>query len=673
MAPQAGTTNTRDLTPDPARYQVDDLIIDLAPRRVRRAETVIPLKALSFDLLVALVRAAPNLLSFDQLSERVWPGLVVTPETIVQRVKLLRSALGDDPHAPRYIEGVRGRGYRMVAEVRRLTERQGTPESIVPPSLKERKEEESPNVHAGIAATETAIVSSPSATPPAPPRPARWGPLGWIGGPLIMMALLAASWAIVYYRGASKPAERTSVVVSPVIHSLAVLPLDNLSGDQAQEYFADGMTDELITELGKIGALRVISRTSVMQYKGTRTPLSDIAHKLNVEAVLEGTVLRSGNRVRITAQLVGTAPEKHLWAESYERDLTDILTLQRNVARDVAREIRVKLSPREQLTLGAARPVNPEAHIAYLKGLFFLNKLSPDDLHRSVEFFDQAIALDPTYAQAYEGLSVTHTYLGIFGLIPSREAFPAAKTAALKALELDSTLADAYAVLGQVSKQYERDWAEAERMYRLALDLNPAGWLARGWYAGLLSSTGRFDEAIKLDTQARALDPISVNSGTFLGRDLYRARRYDEAIKACQEALELDPRHVVALWFLAQSLEQKHQFPEAIARLQTATSLSDGPPYRAHLANAYALTGNRAKALKILEELTARSNERYVVPLDIALIYTGLGDRDSAFQWLEKAYQERAARITELAEPHFDSLRSDPRFADLMRRIGLPL
>jgi TolB-like protein/DNA-binding winged helix-turn-helix (wHTH) protein/Tfp pilus assembly protein PilF len=673
MAPQAGTTNTRDLTPDPARYQVDDLIIDLAPRRVRRAETVIPLKALSFDLLVALVRAAPNLLSFDQLSERVWPGLVVTPETIVQRVKLLRSALGDDPHAPRYIEGVRGRGYRMVAEVRRLTERQGTPESIVPPSLKERKEEESPNVHAGIAATETAIVSSPSATPPAPPRPARWGPLGWIGGPLIMMALLAASWAIVYYRGASKPAERTSVVVSPVIHSLAVLPLDNLSGDQAQEYFADGMTDELITELGKIGALRVISRTSVMQYKGTRTPLSDIAHKLNVEAVLEGTVLRSGNRVRITAQLVGTAPEKHLWAESYERDLTDILTLQRNVARDVAREIRVKLSPREQLTLGAARPVNPEAHIAYLKGLFFLNKLSPDDLHRSVEFFDQAIALDPTYAQAYEGLSVTHTYLGTFGLIPSREAFPAAKTAALKALELDSTLADAYAVLGQVSKQYERDWAEAERMYRRALDLNPAGWLARGWYAGLLSSTGRFDEAIKLDTQARALDPISVNSGTFLGRDLYRARRYDEAIKACQEALELDPRHVVALWFLAQSLEQKHQFPEAIARLQTATSLSDGPPYRAHLANAYALTGNRAKALKILEELTARSNERYVVPLDIALIYTGLGDRDSAFQWLEKAYQERAARITELAEPHFDSLRSDPRFADLMRRIGLPL
>ena len=230
--------------PDPARYQVDDLIIDLAPRRVRRAGTVIPLKALSFDLLVTLVRAAPTLLSFEQLSERVWPGLVVTPETIVQRVKLLRGALGDDPHTPRYIEGVRGRGYRMVAEVRPLTERPGTPESIVPPSLKETKEE-SPNVHAGIAATGAAPVSSPSTTPPAAPRPARWGPLGWIGGTLVIVALLAAFWAMVNYRGASKPAERTSVVVSPVIHSLAVLPLENLSGDKEQEYFADGMTDAL--------------------------------------------------------------------------------------------------------------------------------------------------------------------------------------------------------------------------------------------------------------------------------------------------------------------------------------------------------------------------------------------------------------------------------------------
>jgi TolB-like protein/tetratricopeptide (TPR) repeat protein len=454
---------------------------------------------------------------------------------------------------------------------------------------------------------------------------------------------------------------------------VAVLPLENLSGDKEQEYFADGMTDELITELGKIGALRVISRTSVMQYKAMRQPLSDIASKLNVDAVVEGTVLRSGDRVRITTQLVRAATEMHLWAESYEGDLNDVLTLQRNVARDVAREIRIKLTPQEQMILAAAHPVNPKAQVAYLKGLFFLNKRSPVALDKSLEFFDQAIELDPAYAQAYAGLSDTHIYLGIIGLVPPREAFPKAKTAAMKALELDETLADAYAALGQVSKQYEWDWAKAETMYKRALELNPSSWLARGWYAGLLSTIGRFEQSIKLDMEARDLDPISANSGTFLGRDLYRARRYDEAIRACQEALELDPDHLLALRFQAQSLEQNHQFPEAIAKLKRAVSLSDGPIYRGQLAHAYALAGNRAKALEILEQLKTLSKEKYVVPVDIAIIYTGLGDQNSAFQWLEKAYQERTARITELSEAHFDGLRSDPRFPDLMKRIGLPL
>jgi TolB-like protein/DNA-binding winged helix-turn-helix (wHTH) protein len=361
--------NAPNLAPDPAEYQVDDLIIDLAPRRVRRAGTVIPLKALSFDLLVTLVRAAPDLVSFDQLSECVSPGLVITPETIVQRVKLLRSALGDDPHAPRYIEGVRGRGYRMFAEVRPLTVRQDTAESIVPPSLKETMEGHSLNVHAGIAAPAAATVSPPSASPPARPRPATRGPLGWIGGSLAIVALLAASGAIVYYRGASKPAERTSSGAAPsAIHSLAVLPFENLSGDKEQDYFADGMTDELITELGRLGALRVVSRTSAMQYKGTQKPLGDIAGELRVDAVVEGTVVRSGNRVRITAQLIEAIGDRHLWAQSYERDLNDVLVLQDNVSRDITEAIRIKLTPQQRAMLTAARAVDPEAHDAYLRG-----------------------------------------------------------------------------------------------------------------------------------------------------------------------------------------------------------------------------------------------------------------------------------------------------------------
>jgi len=267
MASPALTTNTSDLRPDPAGYQVADLIIDLAPRRVTRAGSVIRLQALSFDLLVTLVRAAPNLVSFDQLSERVWPGLVVTPETIVQRVKLLRGALGDDPHAARYIEGLRGRGYRLVAQVWPIAEPLRIPESMGPPQLRENKAEESPNVQADTAATGSAAVTSSTATPPAPSPAAKWVPFGWTGGTLTIVVLLAASWAIVHHRGTSNATEQTSSGSSAPIHSLAVLPLENLSGDKEEEYFADGMTDALITDLAQIGSLRVISRTSAMQFR----------------------------------------------------------------------------------------------------------------------------------------------------------------------------------------------------------------------------------------------------------------------------------------------------------------------------------------------------------------------------------------------------------------------
>src|SRR5262249_28402562 len=284
-----------------------------------RAGHDIPLPRLYFDLLVTLARAAPALVSFNQLSERVWPGLIITPETISQRVKLVRDALGDDSHAPHYIAGIRGRGYRLVAEVLPLTERQGTPKSIVPPSLKEPNEEESPHVRPGITATGAATVSSPSViTPSVASRPVTRDPLGWIGGTLIIAALLAASSAIVHYRGASKPGERpSSGTAAAAIRSLVVLPLENLSGDKEQEYFADGMTDALTTNLAQIGSLHVISRTSAMQFKGSKEPLPQIGRDLKVDAIVEGTVTRGENRVRITAQLVEASSDHHLWARSY--------------------------------------------------------------------------------------------------------------------------------------------------------------------------------------------------------------------------------------------------------------------------------------------------------------------------------------------------------------------
>jgi TolB-like protein/DNA-binding winged helix-turn-helix (wHTH) protein/tetratricopeptide (TPR) repeat protein len=622
-----------------AAYEFGQFTLFPAEKRLLCDGKAVALAPKVFDTLVLLVENQGRLIQKEVLLQTLWPDSFVEEVALAHNISQLRKALGDTTEQPRFIETVPKRGYRFIAAVQQM---------------------EKLAVHVAAPARDRILPSMIQNFRSL--RPAVWAAFA------AMLVLVVSAAAYVYLGRIG----RTASGASPPIHSLAVLPLENLSGDKEQEYFADGMTDELITELGKIGALRVISRTSVMQYKATRKPLNDIAGKLNVDAVVEGTVLRSGNRVRITAQLVRAATEKHLWAESYEGDLNDVLALQRNVARDVAREIRIKLTPQEERILAGARPVNPQAQVAYLKGLFFLNKRLPVALDKSAEFFDQAIELDPTYAQAYAGRSITYIYVGIVGLVPPREAFPKAKTAAMKALELDETLADAYAALGQVSKQYDWDWAKAETMYKRALELTPSSWVARGWYAGLLSTIGRFEQSIKLDMEARDLDPISANSGTFLGRDLYRARRYDEAIRACQEALELEPDHLFALRFQAQSLEQKHQFSEAIAKLERAVSLSDGPIYRGQLAHAYALAGNQAKALDILEQLKALSKEKYVVPVDIAIIYTGLGDRNSAFQWLEKAYQERTARITELSEPHFDSLRSDPRFPDLMRRIGLP-
>ena len=513
MAPQAWTTNTRDLIPDPARYKVDDLIIELAPRRVRRAGMVIRLQALSFDLLVTLVRAAPSLLSFEQLGERVWPGLVITPETIVQRVKLLRNALGDDPHAPRYIEGVRGRGYRLIADVRPLTETQAVPECIVPPSLKVAKEEENPHGHTGVAAAGAAAVSFPSATPPAAHRPGNWAPLGWIGGTLMVVVLLAASWAIVHYQGVSQSAEQTSPRTAPAaIHSLVVLPLENLSGDKEQEYFADGMTDALTTDLAQIGSLRVISRTSAMHFKASRETLPQIGHDLHVDAVVEGTVARGENRVRVTAQLVDASTDHHLWARTYERGLKDVLALQDEIARDITEQIRVEVSAKQRSLLMQVHTVDPEAYDDYLRGRYWSNQPKEpkaEGPRKAYDYFQKAIAKDPSYALAYAGLA--DSFLGLVSVseLPPEEAFTKARRAAAKALALDPSLAEAHMALGLLKFSVDWDWSGAEAEFKQATVLNPNNATAHRWYSFYLVTMGRLDEALKEIERAQDLDPLS--------------------------------------------------------------------------------------------------------------------------------------------------------------------
>jgi eukaryotic-like serine/threonine-protein kinase len=459
------------------------------------------------------------------------------------------------------------------------------------------------------------------------------------------------------------------------IQAVAILPLADLSEHAEPDYFADGMTEALITDLAKINGLRVISRTSVMQYKGVQRPLPQIARELNVDAVVEGSVLRSGNRVRITAQLIHAASDEHLWAESYERDLRDVLSLQGEVARAIANEIQVKLTSQDQARLVSAHSVDPEAYQLYLKGRFYWNKRTEAGLKRGIEYFHQAIDLDPNYALAYAGIADCYSLLGwdLFGALPPREALPIAKAAAKKALETDDSLAEAHNSLAWTKLAFDWDWMGAEREFKRAIELNPGYAITHHWYAECLAGMGRYAEALAEIRQAQELDPLSLIISSIVGWVFYFDRRDDQAIAEFRKTLELDPNFWVAHWTLGRAYEQKAMFVEAIAEIQKAIDFSGGSPLSlAALGHTYAVWGRRAEAERVLNELKESSKQGYISPYGIAAIHAGLGEKDQAFIWLEKAYEERSGWLIWLrAEPISDPLRSDPRFQDLLRRIGL--
>jgi TolB-like protein/Flp pilus assembly protein TadD len=456
------------------------------------------------------------------------------------------------------------------------------------------------------------------------------------------------------------------------IDSLAVLPLDNLSGDPSQEYFSDGMTDELIAAISRIKLLRVISRTSVMRYKGASKSLPEIARELRVDAVVEGSVMRSGEKVRIITQLIYIPEDKHLWSGRYERELRDILQLQAEIAQEIASQIQKLVDPR-LLFPGRPIQINPQAYELALKANYIHEKFTPMDLARSADLYRQAIAIDPTYAQAHANLSQAYFYQGLFGLGPSSDLFPKARACALKALELDENVAAAQNALAAIHVLYDWDWANAESVCRRGAELRPGDAEARQHLADYMSIQSRHDEAIAEATKALESNPISRVAMGHLGLLLYRARRYDESIAQCQKTLDIDPHYCNAMWFMALAQEQKGQLSLSIANLEQSVSLCGGPLFLALLSRAYALSGERTKALEILDRVKALSHQTYVSPFDIAVILIGVGDLTSAFEQLEEAYRQRVFRLVELTMPMFDNLRPDPRWKNLVRRIGLPL
>ncbi len=455
------------------------------------------------------------------------------------------------------------------------------------------------------------------------------------------------------------------------ITSLAVLPLENLMGDPEQEYFVDGMTEALISELAQIGALKVISRTSVMRFKGTDKSLPEIARDLGVDGIIEGSVLRAGDQVRITAQLIEGATDRHLWASSYERDLSNILALQSEVARAIAREIKIKLTPREQARLASPRPVNTEVYQLYLRGRYHWNQRTQEGFKKGLEFFEQALETDPTYPLAYAGLAETYSLLANYFFLPPQEAFPRAKAAATKALEIDDTLAEAHTSLAFARHHYDWDWSGAEGEYKRALELNPGYATAHQWYAEYLTTVGRHEEAIAEIRRAQELDPLSLVIDANVGRLLYSTRQYDRAIEELQNTLMLDPNYFWAHVFLGMAFEQKGMYAEAMAEAQKVVALGGGGP-NVVLTRAYAASGRTDDARKVLKALQQRYGED-VESYSMGGIHAALGEQDEAFAWLEKAFEENSFFLVFLrADPRFDPLRTDPRFADLLGRLSFP-
>jgi TolB-like protein/DNA-binding winged helix-turn-helix (wHTH) protein/Tfp pilus assembly protein PilF len=623
---------------------------------VRKAGLRIRVQQQPLKLLEILLEHSGEVVTREELRSRVWPNESFGDfdQALNIAIGKLRSALGDSAENPRFIETLPKRGYRFIAEVSVLDAgarpKRPEPSARDLPGSQENKTEPGHKLQdGGLGVTSKH----------------RLWPTRWI---IVALALIVSLSILSVSRLRSRAPAPTG------IRSLAVLPLENLSGDDSQNYFADGMTDELITDLAQISALRVISRTSVMVYKGARKPLPQIARELNVDAVIEGTVLRSGDQVRITAQLIEASTDKHLWSQSYEGELRDTLALQNRVASAIADQIRISLTPREQAALKNVKAVNPEAYESYLKGRYFWNKRTADGLKVALAYFTQAIEEDPKYAQAYSGLADTYALLGDwqYAVMTPKEALPKAKAAALKALELDSALGEAHTSLAVCLDGFDWDFDTAEKEFQRAIELNPGYATAHHWYAWHLSHIGRNKEAIAEMRKAEDLDPLSLIIKTELAELLVLAHSYDESIRQSRKTIEMDPNFALAHNQLGQAYFQKQMYEPAIAELEKSVQLSGGSPACiANLARAYAASGRRSEAEMLLSDLKKRSSPSASLASQIAIVYAALGDRDQAMNWLEKGYEERFNPGV-LLRPGLDPLRSDPRFQNLLHRVGLP-
>ncbi len=612
-------------------YEFGPFRIDTAERLLFRGQDKISLPPKAVDTLLALLSKPGGVLEKEELMKMIWGDSFVEDGGLARNVSLLRKVFGEAADDAQYIETIPTRGYRFVAPL---------------------KQADQPSV---LTAVTPAVA--------APPARSKFHK-AWLIPAMILLAAVAF--------GLSRLV-RTQTPGVPRVNSLVVLPMSNPSNDPKEEYFSEGMTEELINSLAKIEALRVISRTSAMTYKGANKSLPQIARELNVDAVVEGSVLQSGGRVRITVQLFEAKTERQLWAQSYEQDLRDVLALQNGVASAIAREIQVTLTPGEKQRLANSRTVDPEAYLAYWLGRYYWNRRTPEGFQKGIENFQRAIAKDPGYAPAHAGLADAYALLGSIGAEerPPREVMPKARAAAVEAVRLDETLAEGHASLGYTHLSYDWDLDAAEREFKRAIELNPGYATAHHWYAHYFLARAQPEQALAEMKKAQVLDPLSVIIKMGVGWCLYHGRRYDEAIAQYRTTLEMNPNFSLAHCALGMAYEGKKSYSDAIAAFSKAASLPGSHAFAlAGLARAFALSGKTLEARRVLDQLEKSATKQYVPAVYLAAVYSAIGDKDRSILAARQAYDERSDYMVYLkTEPWADGLRPDARFQSLLQLV----
>jgi len=613
----------------PSTRQAGRFRLDREGYQLYDGDSAVRLERQPMELLILLVERRGHLVTREDIAARLWAdGVFVDVDSSINSiVRKLRLALKDDPEHPEFLQTVVGKGYRFVGPLDVVPSDRGTPGAPVPGAT---------------------------------PQPIRRRTFrGWILAVLIMLAIAGFAWYIL----------RTTTAQALPTHSVAILPLENLSGEPTQEYFADGITQELTTELAQITELRVISHTSVLQYKNSHKPVREIAKELQVDAVIEGSVARSGDRVRVAAQLIHASSDRAMWANSYERGLRDLLSLQREIAQDIAEQVKIKLTRSD--SANTRRVLDPEVHDLYLQGLYHFEKNTEQDLKEAISDFQKSVTKDPAYAAAYSGLADAYVELGVF-YWPPPQAMPQAKAAALKALELDPGLSAAHVSLGSVDYFYEWDWAAAEREAQTAIALNPSNAYAHDLLGAYYGTMGRADDSMIELQRARALAPASAE---ILGDTVFWAfmsRKFDLAIANGLAVTATEPDNAFAQVFLGMAYAETGHVPEALAHADAAIRYDGGPLVASFRANVYALAGRGADALRFVRQIEKQRVEQYSCAYELGSAYILLGQTDLGFRWLNNAYDGHSECMILLkVDPRLDRVRTDPRYQRLLQRVGL--